>query len=193
MRRALIRAGVRLKYSEGFNPHPYLSVALPLPVGQESVCELIDVGIADDLLPDGLVELISAVLPEGLAVIEAYEPESRFSDITWVEISGELHYDAGIEPGFADSLAERFAADSIIVAKRTKRGVSDIDIAPFVRDVAFDFKDVLTMSAKVSAQNPTIGPDNLMSALGGAHQVPAPDFAFFARKEVYDKDMKIFR
>ena len=45
MRRALLRAGIELKYSEGFNPHPYMSVALPLPVGCSSICELIDIGI----------------------------------------------------------------------------------------------------------------------------------------------------
>ena len=40
--RAFLRAECRLKYSEGFNPHPNISIALPLSVGCESVCEIMD-------------------------------------------------------------------------------------------------------------------------------------------------------
>ena len=42
MTRAFLRAGCRLKYSEGFNPHPNISIALPLSVGCEILCELMD-------------------------------------------------------------------------------------------------------------------------------------------------------
>jgi len=42
MRRSLLRAGIALRYSSGFNPHPYISVALPLQVGTASLCELLD-------------------------------------------------------------------------------------------------------------------------------------------------------
>ena len=40
MQRAFSRAGLELKYSEGFNPHPLISILLPLSVGTASVCEL---------------------------------------------------------------------------------------------------------------------------------------------------------
>ena len=42
MRRALLRSGIRLVYSEGFNPHPYISSAIPLSVGCGSLCEALD-------------------------------------------------------------------------------------------------------------------------------------------------------
>jgi radical SAM-linked protein len=42
MQRIYIRAGVRIRHTEGFNPHPYMSFLLPLPVGCESGCELMD-------------------------------------------------------------------------------------------------------------------------------------------------------
>ena len=35
MQRVFARAGLELKYSEGFNPHPQISIALPLSVGTE--------------------------------------------------------------------------------------------------------------------------------------------------------------
>ena len=42
MQRAFSRAGYELKYSEGFNPHPQISIALPLSVGAASLCEIMD-------------------------------------------------------------------------------------------------------------------------------------------------------
>jgi radical SAM-linked protein len=193
MRRALLRAGVRLKYSEGFNPHPYASVALPLSVGYESVCELIDIGTEVELVPDGLPEQINPVLPEGLEIVEAYSPARKFSDIAWTEISGLLGYDTGAVQCVEERLAERYAAASIVVSKKTKRGISNIDIAPFVRDIEFVRGDTVAMRVKLSAQNPSISPENLMSALAGGHEEFAPDFTLFTRIGVYDKEMKVFR
>ena len=95
MRRALLRAGVGLKYSEGFNPHPYMSVALPLQVGCESVCELMDISLIDGVQTDGIAERINASMPEGLSISETYTPVRKFNSIDWIGISGCLHYDRG--------------------------------------------------------------------------------------------------
>ena len=54
MQRAFNRAGYALKYSEGFNPRPQISIALPLSVGMGSVCEIMDFTLKED--PD-LAEL----------------------------------------------------------------------------------------------------------------------------------------
>jgi len=193
MQRALLRAGLELKYSEGFNPHPYLSVALPLPVGSSSVCELMDIGMASDVQPGGIREQINAVLPEGIEVLEVYTPERKYSYIAWVEIRGILYYDAGAPAYAAKRLMKRFAEESIVISKKTKRGESDIDIAPFVRDVCFNDDGEVAMAARLSAQNPSITAENLMSALNGGYGMLMPDFYDLSRIEVFDKDMKVFR
>ena len=194
MRRALLRAGVELKYSEGFNPHPYVSAAIPLQVGYESVCELMDVGIAGNMPAAGLPAAINARLPEGLEILEAYLPERKFNEIAWLEINGILHYDKAMPEDAALRLTERFAGESIIIHKKTKRGSSDIDIAPFIRDVGFfNVGGAVTMNVKLSAQNPTINPGDLMSALVGEHEDLAPGFTGFGRIETFDKDFNVFR
>ena len=48
MQRAFARAGLELKYSEGFNPHPLISILLPLSVGTASRCELMDFRLRQD-------------------------------------------------------------------------------------------------------------------------------------------------
>ena len=208
MRRAFLRAGLRLKYSEGFNPHPYMSAAMPLSVGHESVCELMDVGIAEGLQPDGLPAIINAELPAGVEILEAYIPARKLSEIKWVEIMGLLYYDKGMPQDAAGSLSERFAEKSIVISKKTKSGSAELDIAPSIRDIKFYFSpdlrgggedagdteyDIIRLEAKISANNPTINPDNLISALEGEYGELAPAYAGFKRIEIYDREMKVFR
>jgi radical SAM-linked protein len=75
--RALIRAEIPLSFSEGFNPHPRISLPLPRSVGIESDDELICIGIECDesehlvKLADTLKERLGSQLPDGLAVTKA--------------------------------------------------------------------------------------------------------------------------
>jgi len=186
MQRAFIRAGVKLKYSEGFNPHPYISVALPLPVGCESICELMDVGIADETLP----ELKSLKLPEGITILDAYVPGHKFNDISWVSVNVNLDYENQQNDGIIKQLTEIFTADSILIKKRTKRGYNELDIAPFVKDIVFNREESIGFTAKISAQNPTINVDDLLNSLNDDLK---PVYTSMKRMEIFDSNMNVFK
>ena len=49
IQRTFLRAGLPVKYSNGFNPHIYLSLLLPLSTGYESLYELCDFELMEDL------------------------------------------------------------------------------------------------------------------------------------------------
>jgi radical SAM-linked protein len=232
MRRALRRAGIGLEYSKGFNPHPYMSVALPLPVGCESVCELMDFRPKEPSLPDTAMQALNASLPEGLEVTEAYAPQRKFSDIAWVGVKGTLFYvadcaDIGQQaiPQIAERISKILAQNSIVITKKTKRGESEMDITPFIRDarvhIASDANGdqegddgyngnsrvgetsgneaddsathkehtAIVVTAKLSAQNPSITPTDLMAALGELK----PEYEVFARTQVFDANMIPFK
>jgi len=186
MQRSFRRAGIRLKYSEGFNPHPYMSVALPLSVGYESSCELIDVALIDNVIPD----VNTVVLPEGITLIDSYTPGRKFNDIAWIKISGNLQYNNPVTQSMVDGLENCLKKDSMIINKRTKRGHKDLDIAPYIKDISFNKKDDISFSAKISAQNPTINAEDLVNALDDGLK---PDFISIRRVEIYDTDMIIFK
>ena len=193
MRRGLLRAGVNLKYSEGFNPHPYMSAALPLSVGLGSVCELLDFGAAAGYIPpDDLAVRLTAALPEGIEVFEVYASHRKFADIKWTGINGSLTFDAP-RPNAARKLTQRFAATSIIISKKTKSGTSEVDIVPLIDRVDFEGEGEVILKARVHAQNPSLTPHNLLSALSGEYAELTPDFAMFTRTEVYDANMNVFR
>jgi radical SAM-linked protein len=67
--RAFTRAGIRIAYSEGFSPHPRLSLAAPLAVGVTGQSELLDVYTSDSVSPHWFTEAVSSQLPVGISIL----------------------------------------------------------------------------------------------------------------------------
>ena len=187
MQRVFLRAGIKLKYSEGFNPHPFLSVALPLSVGYGSVCELMDIAVLTDELPD----LETARLPDGIEILEIYKSERKFCDIQWIEVQGGLFWEKQISQGLINDLDEVYKKESIIIQKRSKRGIKELNIKSHIRNVRFSENDgSMTISAQISAQNPTLNVEDL---LGGIDVKLRPEHTDINRVGFYDKDMIQFK
>ncbi len=194
MQRAFLRAGYPLKYSEGFNPHAQISILLPLSVGCSSVCELMDFQLTADYDMAEMPARISAAMPEGIEAIEVYEMERKVKELKWLSVKGRFEYDNGGYAEMAAALNEFFAAESIVIEKKTKRGMGEADIAPAIKEIAFAAgEDCVEMKAIISAQEPTLNPEHLVSALRQKASEIAPDFAEFERLEVFDEKMEIFR
>ena len=192
MCRAMLRAGVELKYSEGFNPHPYISVALPLQVGCGSDCELLDYEAAEERDLSILPSLLNRKLPEGIEILKVYYPKRKFSDIAWLEIQAKLHFCGESVADIAERLSKHFLSEHIVIMKRTKRGESEIDIKPFIRGIKFtNGREFVSMSVTVSAQQPSITPNDIIKSIGDGLSSNMT-FAEFVRTEAYDAEMKVF-
>ena len=192
--RAFMRAECRLKYSEGFNPHPNISIALPLSVGCESLCELMDFKMREELSCSEIKERLSNQFPEGIEVIDVYEAERKVKEIKWLRVSGVFEYDEHGAGEMAGRLNEFYASESIVIEKKTKRGMGQSDIRPAIGEISFtpDSGDV-RMSALISAQEPTLNPELIADALRQLAPDIAPDFAKFKRLEIFDENMAVFR
>lgn len=194
IQRAFSRTGLDLKYSEGYNPRPQISIALPLSVGTASVCELMDFKLKADTDLSELPQRLTAVLPEGIEIIEAYEPQRKASAIKWLEVTALMEYDERDAGEMCTALREFFARPEIVIEKKTKRGMGDTDIKPAIKTVDFAVAEGgVALHAIISAQNPTLNPELLTDALRKLAPDIAPDFAKYTRVEVYDADMKVFR
>ena len=194
MQRAFTRAGYVLKYSEGFNPHPILSILLPLSVGTASVCELMDFTLAEDAELSAMPALLTAAMPEGVRVLEAYPAERKVKELKWLRVGGRLEYDAADPQTARDGLQRFFAQERIVIRKKTKRGEGESDIAPAIRSIGFTAAErCVELTALISAQEPTLNPDHLTAALRQLAPELAPDFAEFTRLEVFDDALRPFR
>ena len=192
VQRAFLRAGTPLKYSEGFNPHAIISICVPLSVGMESLCELMDFRVTRDIDLAALPGELNAVSPEGIRFIECYEPQRKAAEIKWLRCEGVYEYDA-LAPEISE-LAEFYRRGSIPVARRTKRGEGVLELAGNVRDFELERCEAgVRLGCTVSAQEPAVNPELLVKALAQLAPELSPDFASWKRLGFYDRDMTAFR
>ncbi len=119
MTRAVRRAHIPLWYTEGFNPHPYLSFLLALSLGVEGEREPIDIRIVDDAFPmENIAPSLNAVLPEGLVVEAVTSPVMKPAVITWGEY--EVTYDKAEIP--AEDLTRALESGALETEKSGKSG-----------------------------------------------------------------------
>lgn len=71
IQRAVKRAGINAKYSEGFNPHMKTSFGFPLSLGTESIGEYFDIELNDDITPEDFEKKINAVMPKEMQILKA--------------------------------------------------------------------------------------------------------------------------
>lgn len=92
--RALRRAQIPLAYSEGFSPHPRLSLAAPLPVEVTSEAELMDAFVNKWVSPHWFNSVVSRQLPPGILILGVYQialsMPSLQSQIRFVEYRVEV-------------------------------------------------------------------------------------------------------
>ena len=194
MQRAFNRAGLPLKYSEGFNPHPQIAIALPLSVGTGSLCEIMDFKLKVETDLAALPEKLTAVMPEGIRVLEAYETQRKVAELKWLRVEGRFDYDERDPMEMAAALEEFYRQEAIVITKKTKRGMGETDIRPGIREIRFAAGEkAVNIIAIISAQEPTINPELLAEALRQLRPELAPDFAKFTRIETYDAQMQVYR
>ena len=193
--RAFLRAGVALKHSQGFHPHPLISIVLPLPVGQSSDCELLDFETERDMDGADVAEALNAGLPAGLRARDCYPVKRPARELAFLQARVELDYDGGVPVGALTQLRELFEREEVLVEKRTKhKELTELNIAPLIHELNWcEAKNLVSIDAVVAAQDPGLNP----ALLGGAiarHLPPlAPDFLRVRRLELYDADGRVFR
>ena len=112
--RALIRAGMPLAYSEGFNPHPRISLAAPLAVGVTSEAELMDVILTRTVSPHFFINAVSQQLPAGIEILQVYVITLTIPSLQSQVSQAEYKVEVATEKG---SLELESALDSLLALK----------------------------------------------------------------------------
>ena len=196
MQRAFKRAGLPLTHTQGFNPRPSVSIALPLSVGVESVCEILDFDLEGELPPMETIQTrLNAALVPGVTVRQVYMDGRKIRDLALLRCRLGLEYDGGIPAGATDAIATLFARESLMVEKKSKNGILEQDIRPMIRELSVDQtgEKELRVEALITCQNPSLNPMQLYGAIVRYLPEVAPDFCTCRREELYDEKETIFR
>lgn len=194
--RAFKRGGLPLKHTQGFNPRPSVSIALPLSVGVQSQCELLDFELDGETLSNhDICAKLNDALVEGVHVLCVYENGRKLKELSLLACCVSLEYDNGNAPVAAAEIQSLFNRETLSVVKKGKNGPVEQDILPMIKrlDVSAADDQTVQMDALICCQNPSLNPMQLVAAV--AHYLPQwkPDHAICRRIELFDANEKIFR
>ncbi len=194
--RAFKRAGLPLTHTQGFNPRPSVSIALPLSLGMESHCELLDFSLEGEIPDYGeLRDRLNEKLVEGVRILRVYQDGEKLKNLALLQCRLTLEYDGGIPQNAVEKLEALFSRDSLTVEKKGKNGVSDQDIVPLLRRISFEAESgtELGIDAWAHCQNPSLNPMQLVAAIRKYAPELSPDFVRCCRMEIFTEQEEVFR
>lgn len=138
--RAFSRAGIPLKFSEGFSPHPKFSFALPLSVGTESLAEVADFTLKAgyEASADEIRLALQEQMPEGIKLLSIGEQTGKFSEIAYAEYTLFL---PKADPALCPALQEALTGEVLIKKKNKKGKWVEKDISQGIFKIHFTEKD----------------------------------------------------
>lgn len=186
LQRGFIRAGLPLKYSEGFNPHICMSILVPLSTGYESLCELCDLELTCDEMPEGLVERLNAAFPMGIRALDAIPAQRPPREVA--QCVYELTMPAG-DPAAMEALFRQ----PVVLEKRSKRGIKEVDICPYIQAISFETAgEKVLCRCTVAAGNDPLNPLYITRGLQKAGLIPEDGVVTYLRREILDEKGEIF-
>ena len=199
--KAMRRAEVDIKYSEGFNPHQIMSFAAPLGVGLTSNGEYMDIEVNSMKSPTDLMDRLNETMAEGIAVTECHilndNAKNAMSLVAAADYS--LKFREGKEPedteGFFKNLLVFANQEHIFIMKKTKKSEKEVDLKESIYELRVEDKTIFMKVSAGSADN--LKPDLVMEAYDLWRGQASESFAFqIQREEVYgnvgDEENKIF-
>ena len=194
--RVLVRAGIPMWYTKGFNPHAKLVFGMPLSVGTESMCEMADLKIERQISLESIKNQLNEQLTDEMYVLEAYYPTTKFADIAYADYTITLKSPV-IDRDTEKKAAELFASP-VMMTKKSKSGEKEVDITSFIKNITFSaVSGCLTINAVLSAgSQENLNPEYVVTAIknGGLFgNSPDNDSYRIMRNKVYDKYLIEFK
>ena len=177
-KRSFKRAGIRLAYSQGFNPHPKMGFAQPLSLGYESLDEYIEFETDEGSIftAEEILEKMRALMPEGLELIsigEATHPKTLAANtisaeyVIEIPIKGE---EKGKLSGDVRKLWQDYMGQKEILAlkkQKKKKELVQVDIRPKIRELIFyPSEDELRIEAMLdSGSDSNLSPELVITTI----------------------------
>ncbi len=130
--RALRRAGLPVGYSQGFHPHMLLSFASAMPLGLCSRGEYAEIQLEQETAPETAMERMNAVLLPGVRILACRRMEEAEPAVGGRIARAEYTLYPEAETDVGQILADFAAREEIILSKKTKKGMADINVRPMI-------------------------------------------------------------
>ncbi len=193
--RAMKRANVPVWFTEGFNPHAFLTFAMPLSLGFESLCETVDFRLVEEVDLNELAERLNKALPVDITVKEIYVYETLPNDIRWAEYKIIFNNPDDLLLAQAEKI---LSADEIIVLKKAKKGRNkvekEVNIKEHIKSFELENDDskLVLKTVLSSGTSININPMLLIGALTKDTETDEQDVDII-KVQSYTENMEVFR
>lgn len=181
------RAGLDVKYTQGFHPHQIMSFTYPLSVGIESVGEYFDIETNSKIDPEYAVKVLNEHSVEDIQVLKYIQlPDDAKKSMALLAGADYL-----IDMDFDETTITEFLnQDQIEVLKKTKKSEKMVDIRPLIYKIENRDGKLFMQLAHGSVAN--LKPGLVIDALSKFAKVDRPEFVKMTRLEMYyEKDGKL--
>ncbi len=198
MLRAVNRARLPVWYTEGFNPHPYITFALPLSLGIESEGEPMDMRIEGDMTNEEVKNRLADVMPNGMDITAVTDVVDDAKIICYAEYEMDLAFNTAEEAtDFCEKAKALVQEDTLTAEKTVKQGRNKVTKEVLLKDLIATFtaesvQDRVVMNTVLSAGNSAnLNPNLLLDALLNKIEATVVG-AKIVRKRLLKADFEIF-
>jgi len=131
MMHTVMRSGLPVYYTEGYNPRPKLVFGSPLSVGCGAEREVMDIRVRAEVSLPEIREKLSAFSPDGVDILEVYEPVEKLSAVENARCRLVFHTPHASSEAAA-AIEQRFASP-VMMMKKSKSGEKEVDITTLIR------------------------------------------------------------
>jgi radical SAM-linked protein len=172
LERAIRRSKIPIAYSAGFSPHPKISYANAAPTGCASLAEYIEIGLTEPVDPELVKNLINEALGDGLSIKDAVVARNK-DFIDQLEASlWQIELSAVSESKVREAVKKLLENQEVVVERLTKQGIRKFDargaILALRVNAAEPSRGYAIIEVVVRSGNPTVRPDDVLSALKSA-------------------------
>ena len=130
--RMLKMSSLPVYYTQGFNPHIYLSFTCPLSLGQESLCESCEVKTEQETIdPQAWIDALQPLMPRGIVITKVAPAVEKVGEIETAA------YEITMTAGSAIALDAYNNAEHAEVTKKTKRGCKTLELKHYLDRIEY--------------------------------------------------------
>lgn len=180
--RMLKRAGLPLRYSEGYNPRPKIVFGLPLSVGMVGENEIVDIGLTEELSCEEVKTRLAEAVPDEMEIKDVVIPLVKVKNIELAEYTVE----------FEDFTADTDKICEILrnppqVLKHSKSGDKMVDISPMIKKASAsnDSGNLVLYLTLTAFDSNYLNPEYVVAALNNAGMNMPEDYSITRHKIIF--------
>lgn len=167
MHKIIVRAGLPLWYTEGFNPKPKMVFAAPLSIGTESVTEFVDIRLVERMDTTEALRCLNENMTEEMQALNAYYPTTKLTELKWLSYTVLIKTNS-VDEELIKKCEAALSMEKIEIEKRSKSGENvRVDIRPLIKSAAVtkDGENIRISCVLSADQSAFLNPEHVVKVL----------------------------